>query len=135
MLTTFSLLPTASLLCALENDGYAKLDLLAIGESVVGRLSNSGTGIDDLRALGAGDVLVDLRSGGVEALSPLWDDRLDLCLVSRGFFDFGVSESLSLSLSLTFEGMVRGVERWDGVEGWAQQAQRWGEIGSGLRKI
>lgn len=69
------------------------------------RLSDSGTGIDALRGLGAGDVLVDLRSGGVEALSTLRDDRLDLCLDFS--FDLGVSGSLSLSLSLGFEGMVR----------------------------
>ena len=72
--------------------------------SVVGRLSDSYTGIDALRGLGAGEVSVDLRSGGVEALSTLRDERFDLCL---GFsLDFGVSGSLSLSLSLTFEGMM-----------------------------
>ncbi len=76
-----------------------------MGESVVERLSSSGIGMDALRGLGAGEVLVDLRSGGVEALSTLRDDRLDLCL---GFdFDLGVSGSLSLSLSFTFEGMLR----------------------------
>ena len=110
---TFSLLPTASLLCALEKDGYAKLVLLAIGVSVVGRFSNSGTGIDALRGLGDGDALVDLRSGGVEALSTLRDDRLDLCLFS---FDLGVSGSLSRSLSLTFEGIVRDAERCKELE-------------------
>ena len=57
---------------------------------------------------------MDLRSGGVEALSPLWEDRLDLCLESRLFFDLGVSEPSSFSFSLSFEGMVRGVER-DGM--------------------
>lgn len=119
-MTTFSLLPTASLLCALENDGYAKLVLLAAGESVVRRLSNSGIGIDALRGLGAGEVSVDLRSGGVEALSTLRDERLDLCLDFS--FDLGVSESLSLSLSFNFEGMVRGRRRWNGVGGWAQVA-------------
>ena len=119
-MTTFSLLPTASLLCALENDGYAKLVLLAVGESVVRRLSNSGIGIDALLGLGAGEVLVDLRSGGVEALSTLRDDRLDLCLDFS--LDLGVSESLSLSLSLSFEGMLRARGRWDGFGGCAQQA-------------
>ena len=63
---------------------------------------------------------MDLRSGGVEALSPLWEDRLDLCLESRLFLDLGVSEPRSLSLSLNFEGMVRGVEWSDGVEGCGQ---------------
>ena len=65
-------------------------------------------------------MLVDLRSGGVEGLSGLCDDRLDLCLDSRLFFDLGVSEPTSFSFSLSFEGMVRGVERWDGVGGCAQ---------------
>ena len=65
-------------------------------------------------------MLEDLRSGGVEALSALWEDRLDLCLESRLFFDLGVSEPTSFSLSLSFEGMVRGVERWDGVGGCGQ---------------
>ena len=68
-------------------------------------------------------MLVDLRSGGVEALSPLWEDRLDLCwwcLESRLFFDLGVSEPASFSFSLNLEGMVRGVERRDEGEGWAQ---------------
>lgn len=103
-MTTCSLLPTVSLLCALENDGYAKLGLLARAESAVGRLSSSGTGMDALLGLGAGDALVDLRSGGVEDLSTLRDDRLDLCRDLS--FDLGVSGSLSLSLSLNFEGMV-----------------------------
>ena len=58
---------------------------------------------------------MDLRSGGVAALSPLWEDRLDRCFESRLFFDFGVSEPSSFSFSLSFEGMVRGVERSDGV--------------------
>ena len=53
-------------------------------------------------------MLEDLRSGGVEGLSPLWEDRLDLCLESRLFFDLGVSEPTSLSFSLSFEGMVGG---------------------------
>lgn len=108
-MTAFSLVPTASLLCALENDGYAKLVLLARGESVVGRLSSTGTGIDALLGLGAGDVLADLRSGGVKALSTLRDDRLDLCLDLS--FDLSVSGSFSLSLSLVFEGMVGDAER------------------------
>ena len=81
----------------------------------MGRLSDSGTGIDALRGLGAGEVLGDLCSGGVEALSTLRDDRFDLCL---GFsFDLGVSESLSLSLSLGFEGMVRGADGVGDVRG------------------
>ncbi len=54
-------------------------------------------------------MLVDLRSGGVEALSTLRDDRLDLCLDLS--FDLGVSGSLSLSLSLGFEGMVREIRK------------------------
>lgn len=133
-MTTFSLLPIASLLCALEKDGYAKLVLLAIRESVVGRLSNSGIGIDALRGLGAGEVLVDLRSGGVEALSTLRDERLGLCLDFS--FDLGVSESLSLSLSLGFEGMVRDAERSDRVgRWWAQQGRGRGEMVSGLSEI
>ena len=78
----------------------------------MGRLSDSGTGMDALRCLGAGEVLEDLRSGGVEALSPLWEDRLDLWLESRLFLDLGVSEPTSFSFSLSFEGMVRGVERY-----------------------
>ena len=61
--------------------------------------------MDALRGLGAGDALVDLRSGGVEDLSTLRDDRLDLCLDFS--LDFGVSGSLSFSFSLVFEGMVR----------------------------
>ena len=74
--------------------------------SGAGRFSDSYTGIDALRGLGAGEVSVDLRSGGVEALSTLRDERFDLCLAFS--LDFGVSGSLSLSLSLslTFEGMV-----------------------------
>ena len=56
-------------------------------------------------------MLEDLRSGGVEALSPLWEDRLDLCLESRLFLDLGVSEPASFSFSLSLEGMVREVER------------------------
>ena len=84
-----------------------------MADSAVVRLSNSGTGIDALLGLGAGEVLVDLRSGGVEALSLLRDDRFDLCLDLS--FDLGVSESLSLSLSLGLEGMVRDTERCNGV--------------------
>ena len=53
-------------------------------------------------------MLEDLRSGGVEVLSPLWEDRLDLCLESRLFFDLGVSDPTSLSFSLNFEGIVVG---------------------------
>lgn len=53
-------------------------------------------------------MLVDLRPG-VEALSTLRDDRLDLCLDFS--FDLGVSGSFSLSLSLGFEGMVMDGER------------------------
>lgn len=56
--------------------------------------------------MGAGEALLDLRSD-VEALSTLRDDRLDLCLDFS--FDLGVSGSLSLSLSLGFEGMMDGV--------------------------
>ena len=90
------------------------------------RLSNSGTGIDARLGFAAGDVLVDLRSGVVEALSTFRDDRFDLCLdfsldlvvsgslslsLSRDFsLDLGVSESLSLSLSLIFEGMSKDEE-------------------------
>ena len=98
-MTTFSLLPIASLLCALEKDGYAKLVLLGIGESVAECLSESGTGIDALRGLGAGEVLVEVRAGGVEALSVLRDDLLDLCLDFS--FDLGVPEPLAFSLSLS----------------------------------
>ena len=58
---------------------------------------------------------MDLRSGGVEVLSALWEDRLDLCFESRLFFDLGVSEPTSFSFSLSFEGMVRREERWDEV--------------------
>ena len=81
-----------------------KLVLLGKDESDVGRLPSPGMGIDVLRGLGAGEVLADLRSSGVEALSALRDDLLDLCLGLS--FDVGVSRSLSLSLSLTFEDMV-----------------------------
>lgn len=75
----------------------------------MGRFSKSGIGIDALRGLGAGDALVDLRSGGVEALSTLRDDRLDLCLDFS--VDLGISGFLSLSLFFGLEGMVRGAER------------------------
>ena len=84
-----------------------------MGDSVIGRLSISGTGIDALRGLGAGDVLMDLRSGGVETLSTLRDDRLDLCFDLS--FDLGVSGSFSLSLSLSFEGMLRCKELDDAL--------------------
>ena len=73
---------------------------------------------------------MDRRSGGVEALSLLRDDLLDLCLVFS--FDLGVSGSLSLSLSLIFEGIVRDAGRCeelddtlDGLEGGAEVDQDW----------
>ena len=78
-------------------------------------------------------MLVDLPSGGVEALSTLRDDRLGLCLDFS--FDLGVSESLSLSLSLGFEGMARDAERSDRVGRWSQQGRGRGEMVSGLSKI
>lgn len=59
-------------------------------------------------------MLVDLRSGGVEALSLLRVDRFDLCLDFS--FDLGVSGSLSLSLSLSFEGIVRDGERCEELD-------------------
>ena len=97
----------------------------------MGRLSDSGTGMDALRGLGAGEVLVDLRSGGVEALSPLWEDRLDLCLESRLFLDLGVSEPNSFSFSLSFEGMVKGrIVLEDGFS--KVEGRRWGVRVSGL---
>ena len=99
----------------------------------MGRLSSSGIGMDALRGVGAGEVLVDLRSGGVDDLSPLWDDRLDLCLDFS--LDLGVSEVLSLSLSFTFEGMVRGGERCEGVGGWVEEGGRWGGMVSGLSEM
>ena len=74
---------------------------------------------------------MDLRSGGVEALSPLWDDRLDLCLESRLFFDLGVSEPSSFSFSLSFEGMVKdGIVLEDGLS--KVEGRRWGVRVSGL---
>lgn len=87
--------------------------MLPSGESTVGRRSVSGTGIDALR-FEAGEVLVDLRSGGVDAFPALRDEPDDLW---RGFsLDLGVSESLSRSLSRGLEGMAEdariGVGLW-----------------------
>ena len=66
-----SLLPTSSLLCAFEKEGYGKLVLLPRGEAEESPLSTSGTGKDALLLEVAGDVLVEPRSGGVAALSTL----------------------------------------------------------------
>lgn len=98
---TFSLLPTASLLCALEKDGYGKLVLLALGETDEALGSTSGTGMDVLRLVGVlGEVRVaeDLSRSLDEDLRA---DREDLCRFSRG--------TLSLSASRVLdEGMVSG---------------------------
>lgn len=56
---------------------------------------------------------MDLLASGVEALSTLRDDLLDLCLDFS--FDFGVSLFLSLSFSVGFEGIVTDAERCEGL--------------------
>lgn len=66
-----SLLPTASLLCSFEKEGYGRLVLLPSGEADESCLSSSGTGIDALLLVVVGDGLVEPRSGGVAALSTL----------------------------------------------------------------
>jgi len=125
---TFSLLPTASLLCALEKDGYGRLVLLPFGEMEDTRRSNSGIGSEDLRLVGGG-LWLELRSGVVEVLG--WsfdedfrDDREDRC---RGLsLDFGVSTSLSFSrTSRTFEGILKAL-RWRTGE-WGGEI-RWGSL-------
>ena len=91
---TFSLLPTASLLCALEKDGYGKLVLLALGEADEARGSTSGTGMDVLRLVGVlGEVRIveDLRRSLDEDLRV---DREDLCRFSRGTLSFSASRVL-----------------------------------------
>ena len=57
----FSLLPTASLLWAFENDGYGRLILLPFGELEEALRLSSGIGIDDLRLV-EGSARVLLRS-------------------------------------------------------------------------
>lgn len=103
-MTTFSLLPTASLLCAFENEGYGKLVLLPSGEFDSVLLSTSGIGTDD-RRLVVGESVVELRSSVGDVLSTsLRDERIDLW---RGLsLDLGESASRSFSLSRIFEGIV-----------------------------
>ena len=113
---TFSLLPTASLLCALEKDGYGRCVLLPLGEIEGIRRSSSGIGNEDLRLVGGG-LWLEMRSGVAELLGwsfdeDLRDDREDRCLDLS--FDLGVSASLSLSrTSRAFEGMLKALKRLD----------------------
>ena len=108
----FSLLPTASLLCAFENAGYATLLLLPRGECEDFVLSISGTGMEALLLEATGDVLEDRRSGGVDAFSTFREDLEDLWRVFS--FDLGVSASLSRSFSRGFEGILVAVKRGEG---------------------
>ena len=111
-MTTFSRLPTASLLCALEKEGYGKLVLLAFGDADEDLRSSSGMGMDVRRlegVLGEVSVVEDFRRS-LEV--DLRTEREDLCRFSRGI--------LSLSASRVFdEGMAiadafdRGVNRID----------------------
>jgi hypothetical protein len=118
-----SLLPIASLLCALENEGYGRLVLLPRGEADEPPSSSSGTGSDVLLLVVVGEGLVERRSGGVTALSAL-RAREDLW---RGLsFDLvGVSGSFSFSLSRGFaEGMMG--KDW---ECWCETLEEDDEIG------
>lgn len=73
-MATFSRLPIASLLCALEKDGYGRLVLLAFGETEGPRRSNSGIGSEDLRLAREGGLWLELRSGVAEVLTWSFDD-------------------------------------------------------------
>ena len=63
----------ASLLCALEKDGYGRLVLLPFGDIGDTLRSNSGMGNDDLRLVGGG-VWLELRSGVAEIFACSFDD-------------------------------------------------------------
>ena len=118
------MLPTASLLCALEKDGYGRLVLLALGEADEGRCSTSGIGMEVRRLVGVlGEVRVveDLRRSLEDDLRV---DREDLCRFSRG--------SLSLSPSRVFdEGMVDERKK-NNVESEGDARMRWLDLPLGL---
>jgi len=93
----------------LENEGYGRLVLLPKGEFDVFSFAESVAGIDALRFVVVGEVLVERRSGGVDALSTLREGREDLWRVLS--LDLGVSGSRSRSFSRGLEGIAVDVRR------------------------
>lgn len=104
----FSLLPTASRLWALENDGYGRLILLLFGEFDEARRLSSGIGIDDLRRVDE-SAMVLLRSRVPASLSRSLEDlsRFERDGLCRGLTRTLPSAcSRSCPLSCILEGII-----------------------------
>lgn len=97
-MTTLSLLPTASLLCAFEKLGYGRLILLAPGDDEEALRSSSGMGTDVRRFGGVFGVVRVVEDLSRSLEDDLRVDLVDLCRLCLG--------AASLSLSLALEGML-----------------------------
>ena len=108
----FSLLFTASLLCALEKDGYGRLVRLPFGEMDVVRRCSSGTGMDVCRR-GAESPRTELRSSAPVSSSSARSFAGAPCLVlpdlcRRRSLGSDRGESRSPARSLSLEGITTG---------------------------
>ena len=101
VVATLSLLPTASLLCSLEKDGYGRLDLFPFGEIESVRRPSSGMGKELFRGVVRSGLRgFDSESGLPSRISSL--DRLFFfTLEDRGFLRSLPSNLESRSLSRT----------------------------------